>query len=431
MMALLLIYALFPKSRSRLTVAHFNHQLRGDDSNKDAIFMERIAVDLGLGFELGSGETATKYDEGTLREERQTFYRKIINQKGAKVLIQGHNLDDIAETLLWRIPRGTGIEGLCSPRPVQKMGKFYQVRPLLTLSRDYIRKALKRAGVEWRDDLTNNSSVYLRNRIRKNTLSQWKKDSDRDVLQGVCRTRDLLDEQDSALEQWAREILKEYCDNQSLRVEGLICYPRGLKRKVIALWLIEKMNVSTISHSNLDQILDLLSSMNEFKIFLNQGFQLVYRNNLLTKDNSHRRARIWKTCSLPPHCKIFLPDGFFLKLHSVSLNSALLNEIKSGMVDQEKNAYLIEIEPDEKLYFRRRQLGDRFEPLGSPGNKKVKDWMIDRKWDQDTKDTVPLIVNSDNKIMWIPGFPPAKERSVSNLSEKVIRLTYHQSSSLC
>jgi tRNA(Ile)-lysidine synthase len=101
------------------------------------------------------------------------------------------------------------------------------------------------------------------------------------------------------------------------------------------------------------------------------------------------------------------------------------------MVDQGKNAYLPEIEPDGKLYFRRRQKGDRFEPLGSPGNKKVKDWMIDRKWSQVAKDTVPLIVNSNNQIMWIPGFPPAKEHSINSLSRKVIRLTYHQSSSLC
>jgi tRNA(Ile)-lysidine synthase len=101
------------------------------------------------------------------------------------------------------------------------------------------------------------------------------------------------------------------------------------------------------------------------------------------------------------------------------------------MVNQKKNAYLLQIEPDEKLYFRRRQRGDRFEPLGSPGSKKVKDWMIDRKWDQYVKETVPLIVNNNNQIIWIPGFPPAKERSINSSSGKVIRLTYHQSSSLC
>mgnify|MGYP001167015675 FL=1 len=430
-MVLLLIYALFPKSRHRLTVVHFNHQLRGDDSENDAIFMERVATKLGLAFELGIGGVAIKCDEGTLREQRQTFYRKIINQKGAKVLIQGHNLDDVAETLLWRIPRGVGIEGLCAPRPVQELGNFHQVRPLLTLSRDYIRKALKREGIEWRDDSTNNSAVYLRNRIRKNTLTQWKTDSDRDVLQGVRRTRDLLDEQNAAIEQWAREILQEYCDEQALRVGGLISYPRGLIRKVITLWLVEKMNISIISHSNLDQILDRLVAENQFEVDLNQGFKLVLRSNLLTKNIPHGEARKWKTYSLPPRCKIFLPDGFFLKLHSISLNSALFNEIKSGMVDQKKNAYLLQIEPDEKLYFRRRQRGDRFEPLGSPGSKKVKDWMIDRKWDQYVKETVPLIVNNNNQIMWIPGFPPAKERSINSSSGKVIRLTYHQSSSLC
>ena len=431
MMVLLLIYALFPKSRSRLTIVHFNHQLRGDDSENDAIFMEKVVAELGLEFELGTGGLETKYDEGTLREQRQTFYRKIINQKGAKVLIQGHNLDDVAETLLWRIPRGVGIEGLCAPRPVQELGNYHQVRPLLTLSRDYIRKALKREGIEWRDDSTNNSAVYLRNRIRKNTLTQWKADSDRDVLQGVCRTRDLLDEQNAALEQWAREILREYCDDLALRVGGLISYPRGLIRKVIKLWLVEKMNISIISHSNLDQILDRLVAENKFEIDLNHGFKLVLKNNLLTKNIPHVEARKWETCSLPPRCKIFLPDGFFLKLHSIRLNSELFNEIKSGMVDQKKNAYLLQIEPNEKLYFRRRQRGDRFEPIGSPGKKKVKDWMIDRKWDQYAKETVPLIVNKNNQIMWIPGFPPAKECSINRPNGKVIRLTYHQSSSLC
>ncbi len=430
-MVLLLAYALFPKPNERLTVIHFNHQMRGDESRNDAVFVEKIADRLGLNFELGLTKPSPKTDEGTLRKQRQKFYRQVMNQKCANVLIQGHNLDDIAETMLWRIPRGVGVEGLCAPRPVQELFQFYLVRPLLTLSRDYIRKALTHQRIDWRDDSTNDKTVYLRNRIRKNTLPQWRADSDRNVLQGVCRTRNLLEEQDYALGQWAREVLQEYCEGQSLRAVELTRYPRGLIRKVITLWLVEIMSLSVISHNQLDQILDSLDAQKDFKLDLARGFTLISQNNLLSQNIRQPISRCWRTCSIPFNCKTFLPNGFLLEIHALELNSELLDQIKSGMVDQRKNAYLSLVELSEKFYFRQRQKGDRFDPLGSPGSKKVKDWMIDRQWPQDTKDRVPLIVNYANEIIWIPGFPPLKGRSINSHPEKVIRLTYTRSTSLC
>ena len=431
LLILLLVYAAFPEIRDQLTVAHFNHNLRGDESNKDAIFVEEIASRLQLKIKLGRAESITKTDEGTLREQRRVFYQETIKGTGATVLIQGHNLDDIAETFLWRVARGVGVEGICAPKPVQEFGQFYFVRPLLTLPRDSIRQSLNEAGIYWRDDSSNEDIIYLRNRIRKNTLSQWKKDSDRNLLKGVERTRDLLDEQDYALEQWAKETLKESLESEHLRVDVLMQYPRGLVRKVITLWLVNEMNQAQVHQYHLDEILDSITHKQDLKIIISPSFTLIKNKNFLKREKRLEESIQWGLCSLPLNYRVYLPSSYFIEAKSMKLDSELFKLITSGNVDQCQNAYIATEQVSAGLFIRTRTKGDRFSPLGAPGTKKVKDWMIDRHWTKEKKARIPMIVNNSNQIVWIPGFPPAGNYSVSSGLTRVIRLTYNKTASLC
>jgi len=431
LMVLLLVYAAFPEIRDKLTVAHFNHNLRGEESNKDAIFVNEIASTLQLKLELGQAESKIKTDEGSLREERRSFYQKITEEAGATVLIQGHNLDDVAETFLWRIARGVGVEGICAPKPVQQFGQFHFVRPLLTLPRDSIRQSLNEAGINWRDDSSNEDIIYLRNRIRKNTLSQWKKDSDRNLLRGVGRTRDLLDEQDYALEQWAKETLKGSLESEHLRLDILIQYPRGLVRKVITLWLANEMNQAQVHQYHLDKILDSITQEQDLKIIISPSFTLIKNKKFLACEKLIDESIQWSLCNLPLNGRVYLPGNYSIEAKSMELDSELLKLITSGNVDQCQNAYISAEQVSAGLFIRSRIEGDRFSPLGAPGSKKVKDWMIDRHWTQEKKARTPMIVNNSNQIVWIPGFPPADNCSVSSGLPRVIRLTYNKTASLC
>jgi tRNA(Ile)-lysidine synthase len=79
------------------------------------------------------------------------------------------------------------------------------------------------------------------------------------------------------------------------------------------------------------------------------------------------------------------------------------------------------------LLFRQRNKGDKFTPMGATGSKKVKDSMIDKHWKQSRKNNTPIVTNSENEILWIPGFPPSRFACISGEEEEVIRLTYNKS----
>ncbi len=182
---LLLIFAAFPEARCRISVLHFNHSLRGNESDADQNFVKNLAKELNLNFISKGAQDNKKIDEGSLRNERRAFFFEILSQSNAGILVQGHNLDDVAETLLWRIPRGVGIEGICSPRPVERQEGALILRPFLGLSRKEIRASLNKLHIKWRQDSSNKSVKYLRNRLRGNTMIHWKSDSDRNLLDGV------------------------------------------------------------------------------------------------------------------------------------------------------------------------------------------------------------------------------------------------------
>ena len=106
-MLLLLTFIHFPECREFMTVVHFNHDLRGEDSRADEAFVRRLANALGLQFLHGEGSGEVS-DEAGLRKERLAFLGRVSKDCDAKVILQGHQRDDVAETLLWRLARGAG-----------------------------------------------------------------------------------------------------------------------------------------------------------------------------------------------------------------------------------------------------------------------------------------------------------------------------------
>ena len=427
MLALLIIFAAFPRARKNLTVLHFNHLLRGEESARDNQFVKDIANSLELNFYSKSAQYSIKTDEGTLREQRRDFFCETMEKFNARVLIQGHNLDDIAETFLWRIPRGVGLEGLVAPRPIQVNKEFTFVRPLLHLSRHEIRKRLRDHAIPWKEDESNESDQYLRNRLRKNTLSKWKNDSDRNLLDGVLRTRELIDEQELALREWTKKAYTECSDEKNLLVSKMLQNPRAINRKIITHWLSKNLEQKSVRQNNIDHILNHLSCEADFKMQISLDLSVELSKGVLKQCTPADSSKCWGRLHLVCGVKIYLPSGFCLKAEFIKVDQRLKDRILSGMINQDSNAYISTISPMSGLLFRQREKGDRFHSMGSNGSKKVKDSMIDKHWGQSRKNNTPIVTNSRNEILWIPGFPPSKFACISGEEEEVIRLTYNKS----
>ena len=98
------------------------------------------------------------------------FWEKTAKEEGVNAIIQGHHIDDVAETLLWRIARGASVDGLISPKPRSQIDKVRIIRPFISIKKDSIRKWLQKYSVQWREDSKNSETKYLRNKIRHTVM---------------------------------------------------------------------------------------------------------------------------------------------------------------------------------------------------------------------------------------------------------------------
>lgn len=155
--SVVLLDMMVKQAKSPLVVAHFDHGIR-PDSHEDALFAEALAESYGLPFETKREELGEDASEALARERRYDFLYKVAKKHRAKI-VTAHHGDDLAETIVINLKRGTGWRGLA----VLDSGVF---RPLLNLRKDDIYYYAKKYGLEWREDSTNADDRYLRNKIR-------------------------------------------------------------------------------------------------------------------------------------------------------------------------------------------------------------------------------------------------------------------------
>lgn len=174
-----------------LTLLHFNHHLRGAASDGDEDFVRGLAGKLGADFRVGHWENPNpNANESNARNARLAWLHGWEHEK----IIFGHHADDAVETILMRLARGAGIEGLVAPHAVNTVGAHTHIRPLLNLRKSKIVAALESLQIPYRTDATNAGGDYLRNRIRNELLPLWQKIETRDVAAGILAAQNNLRE---------------------------------------------------------------------------------------------------------------------------------------------------------------------------------------------------------------------------------------------
>ncbi|HVU23821.1 MAG TPA: tRNA lysidine(34) synthetase TilS, partial [Opitutus sp.] len=239
---------------------HFNHGLRGRAAAGDEEFCARVCRSLRVGFRAGRWKRphgAARPSEAEARAARHGFFAAELQRRKARTLWLGHQQDDVAETLFMRLARGSGAGGLAAPRPVQRMpGGRLHVRPLLALKKSEIAAALTEAGATWREDATNARPDFLRNRVRGAVLPAWRRAcGERDALAGAALSRELLEEDDTALEHWLMELGPVGKDG-SLSLRRLAGKPRGLVRRAVHAWLARNRVGAGLSRQAFNALLE-------------------------------------------------------------------------------------------------------------------------------------------------------------------------------
>src|SRR3984893_13547908 len=211
-----------------LSVAHFNHKLRGKDSEADEKFAAKLAAKYGLAFHRGHADVAAKAKrskanlEDTARRARYEFFSTLVHGGHLDKVAVAHTADDQAETVLAHILRGTGLAGLGGIHP--EVG--HVVRPLLGVRRAELRAYLRSKKQTWREDATNRDTTKMRARIRKKLIPLLEKQFQPAVVQHLATLAELAREDEAFFDVLIRERIQEVVDTTSgsarITIEGLL-----------------------------------------------------------------------------------------------------------------------------------------------------------------------------------------------------------------
>ncbi len=278
---LLLFWAEGPGRWGRDFVAlHFNHRLRGRAADADEKFCREVCIALGITFVAGRWNRAPqRASEAEARTARMDFFRREMKRRKLRLLWLAHQQDDIAETMLMRLARGSGAGGLAAPRPVQAMeeGRLH-LRPMLTLKKTEIVSALKKAGAIWREDASNASADHFRNRVRHAVIPAWQKAAGRDAQAGAALTRELIAEDDAALEAWVDRV--GLLKRGVLDVTGCKDLPRAVVRRALHRWLLTVRPETDLSRQGFAALLSALERGKDTRFSLGTGFAVIRRGQL-------------------------------------------------------------------------------------------------------------------------------------------------------
>ena len=139
-----------------------------------------------------------------------------------------------------RLARGVSVDGLNSPKPINELHSNIFIRPFITLSKSFIKESLNKCAIHWREDTSNQETKYLRNKMRNLVIPKWKEFSDRDLLQGIRQSRELLELDSEALKFHASEALQDCLVKKNLNLGRLLKYPTATQRRVVLKWIEER-----------------------------------------------------------------------------------------------------------------------------------------------------------------------------------------------
>lgn len=210
-----------------LIVAHFDHGIR-EESGDDRRFVQALAAHYKLPFAYAEGHLGPTVSEAAAREARYAFLNQVMREHHAVAIITAHHEDDLLETAILNLLRGTGRKGLSSLK-----SSSHLLRPLLGESKQTIRAYATEHQLEWHEDRTNASTVYMRNYIRHKLLPRFDDDDRRQLRSLIDSTREANDEIDALL----GDILQLQPSAETLNRQAVIMLPHAVSKELLAAWL--------------------------------------------------------------------------------------------------------------------------------------------------------------------------------------------------
>jgi tRNA(Ile)-lysidine synthase len=409
-----------------LRVAHLDHRFRGDESRRDAEFVKGVAEDLGLPCRCEEenvpqfllSNSMSKQDAA--RMLRYKFLITVSKQEYCQRIATGHNADDQAETVLMRVLRGAGPDGLAGIPP-KRDGTI--IRPLLGLWRSEIEEYLEARGLPYRTDASNLESTYTRNKIRNELLPALEEYNPR-ISQSLVNLGSIMTGVKDHLEKLTDEALPKVVRSTrlgqfALDSAALTGYDEALQRNVFRRVLESlRPDLPPPSFRHVESIAELLRR-NEVGVAaeLPDGAQARLEHGCLIISTGDGPLTL-------PERELAVPGSVRFENAGLAVTAELVPRSELSRTPEEADDETAVFDWDElapPLTIRGRKQGDRFRPFGMDGTKTVKHFLIDSKVAASFRDAVPLVLDSEG-IVWLAGMRRSARAPVDGNTKTVLVL---------
>lgn len=418
-----LLYELREELSIRLEAVHVNHNLRGRESDGDQDFAEEFCRKRGIPLHLYSFEV--KKMAGNLgcgleeagRQARRNAYGDCVRRLGGARIALAHHQNDLAETLLFHLSRGTSLEGMAALRPVR--GQV--IRPLLCVSRKEIEEELRRRGLSWRTDSSNLTDDYTRNCIRHQVIPVLEERVNRKAAAHIAAAgEDFLAAAEflRAEAEKRRERLTSQEGNSCLLAQGLEEEPSLLAGMVI-LASLESISGSRkdISREHLEAVRQLFGRPAGKRLSLPRGVTAVR-----TGQGVRLFAGSCEEKEQAPVPRGEIPVTGEGKYQAWGWTAEFwLDKREEKIPEKTYTKWLDYDRISNGLVLRTRRSGDFLVVNRAGGRKKLKDYMIDEKIPREKRDRI-LLLASGSEIFWVVGYRISESCKIRENTERVLRV---------
>lgn len=383
------------KYNLQLVVAHVNHNVRVE-SFEEAQYVKKYCEDNKLLFETMLIE---KYGDDNFENEarniRYNFFESLVQKYGANYLMTAHHGDDLIETIMMRIVRGSNLSGYGGFKKIVDMDYYKIVRPLIGYTKSELEEYDKENGVKYYIDASNSKDEYTRNRYRKYILP-FLKEENSNVHLKFLKFSDSLEEASRFINKERDKALKRVMLADALVIDKFMEEDEYIQKEILYYLLSEfyQDDLILVGDKHIELLMNLIYSKKS-NSFINLPNQVVAKKcyNMLelkrdTEEITSYEVEFSQCVMLPNNHSV-------VRISDTSDNSNNICRLNSEEV----------VLP---LIVRTRKVGDRMMVKGMDGSRKVKDIFIDKKIKLEDRDAWPVVTDSKNRIVWIPGIKKSK-----------------------
>jgi tRNA(Ile)-lysidine synthase len=417
---------LAPRWNLRLHVLHLNHRIRGAESDEDAAFVKGLAAEFGLPFTLRESDLHTVPGnlEQAGREARLAFFRDELSSGAADRVALGHTRSDQAETVLFRFLRGAATAGLSGIRPLTREGI---ARPLIAVERLEIEQFLQARGVAWREDSTNRSPEFARNRIRHQLLPALAQDWNPAIVRTLAQTADWALAEEAYWETEIDRLAALHLHHGIGFVRLNTACLRGLslaaaRRLVRRAMEMVKGDLLAVEFSHVEAVLALAESTDGHGRLQTPSLDIMRSFDWLRffkpAETPGIETRNYAYPVSPPAVLPIPGEDYAVSLEIIE------NPADSRDCDSVYNKEMVLVDPERfsgRLTLRNWRPGDQYQPSGSSREQKIKTFFQEFRIPLWERRHWPVLVDGDS-IIWARRFGAAAAAAASPGIRRVLRI---------